>query len=115
MKNIMRYKEYYATINYEEETSTFYGKIEDIDDLVSFESDNVKGFKAEFENAVEEYLEFCKENGKQPDKPYKGSFNVRVGSELHKKAVMMARISNMSLNQFVENAIKEKVALCEKS
>jgi predicted HicB family RNase H-like nuclease len=35
-----------------------------------------------------------------------------VGSELHKKAVMMARISNMSLNQFVENAIKEKVALC---
>ena len=44
----MRYKEYYATINYEEETSTFYGKIEDIDDLVSFESDNVKGLKAEF-------------------------------------------------------------------
>ena len=52
MKNIMRYKEYYATINYEEETSTFYGKIEDIDDLVSFESDNVKGLKAEFENEV---------------------------------------------------------------
>ena len=41
----MKYKEYYATINYEDETSTFYGKIEDIDDLISFESDNVKGLK----------------------------------------------------------------------
>lgn len=115
MKNIMRYKEYYATINYEEETSTFYGKIEDIDDLVSFEGTTVEELKKSFKYMVEEYLEFCKENGKQPDKPYKGSFNVRVGSELHKKAVMMARTSNMSLNQFVENAIKEKVALCEKS
>lgn len=115
MKNIMKYKEYYATVNYEDETSTFYGQIEDIDDLVSFESDTVTGLKTEFKNAVEEYLEFCRENGKRPDKPYKGSFNVRVGSELHKKAVMMARISNMSLNQFVELAIKEKVALCERN
>lgn len=115
MKNIMKYKEYYATINYEDETSTFYGKIEDIDDLISFESDNVKGLKNEFENAVEEYLEFCKKKGKQPNKPYKGSFNIRIGPELHKKAVIMARVSNMSLNQFVELAIKEKVALCEKN
>lgn len=115
MKNIMRYKEYYATINYEEESGTFYGKVEDIDDLVSFEGTTVEELKKSFEYMVEEYLEFCKENGKQPDKPYKGSFNVRVGSELHKKAVMMARISNMSLNQFVESAIKEKVALCERS
>lgn len=115
MRNIMKYKEYYATVNYEDETSTFYGQIEDIDDLISFESDTVKGLRSEFENAVEDYLEFCKEHGKEPNKPYKGSFNVRVGAELHKKAVMMARISNMSLNQFVELAIKEKVALCEKN
>ena len=105
MKNIMRYKEYYATINYEEETSTFYGKIEDIDDLVSFESDNVKGLKAEFENAVEEYLEFCKKNGKQPDKPYKGSFNVRISPALHKKAAICALSENISLNNLVETAI----------
>lgn len=115
MKNLMKYKEYYATVNYEDETSTFYGQIEDIDDLISFESDTVTGLKTEFKNAVEEYLEFCKRNGKNPDKPYKGSFNIRVSSELHKKAVMMARISNMSLNRFVELAIQEKVSLCEKS
>ena len=115
MKNIMRYKDYYATINYEDATSTFYGQIEDIDDLVSFESDTVQGLKSEFKNAIEEYLEVCKEHGKEPNKPYKGSFNVRVGPELHKRAVMMARINNMSLNQFVESAIKEKVAFCERN
>lgn len=114
MSNIMKYKEYYASINYEDETGTFYGKIEDIGDLVSFESDTVKGLKSEFINAVEDYLKTCKDNGRKPEKPYKGSFNVRVEPELHRKAVMVARISNMSLNQFVENAIREKVNFCEK-
>lgn len=115
MRNIMRYKDYYASINYEDETKTFYGKIEDIDDLVSFEGTTVEQLQKNFKYMVEEYLQDCKEHNKEPDKPYKGSFNVRVGAELHKKAVMMARISNMSLNQFVELAIKEKVSICERN
>ena len=109
MSNMMKYKDYYAGIKYEDETSTFYGKIEDIDDLISFEADTVDGLKKEFEESVEEYIESCKQNNRQPNKPYKGSFNVRVQPEIHRKAVISSRNLNISLNKFVEMAIKEKI------
>ena len=113
MSNIMRYKEYYAKINYEDETSTFYGKIEDIDDLISFESDTVEGLRREFQMVINEYIEDCKESGKEPNKPYRGSFNVRIEPELHKKATIFSKTFGMSLNQFVEMAIREKVDQCQ--
>lgn len=109
MSNIMRYRDYYATVCYEDETSTFYGQIEDIEDLVSFEADTVEGLKKEFAKNVNEYLELCKRHNKEPNKPYKGSFNVRVGPSLHKEAVMFAKTMTMSLNQFVMSAIKDKI------
>jgi len=58
---------------------------------------------------VEDYLELCQLNGKAPEKAYKGSFNVRIKPELHKKAAQMAMaiIEGKSLNQYVEEAIAE--------
>ena len=60
--------------------------------------------------SIEEYLLICKEQNKNPEKTYKGSFNVRINPTLHKKAVIMATVQNISLNQFIEKAIIEKVS-----
>lgn len=60
-----------------------------------------------FKEAVEDYLELCAEQGRQPDRPFKGSFSVRVGKELHRQAVLMARQQGLSLNAFVIEALKE--------
>ena len=61
------------------------GKIEGINDFVNFEYADIQNVEKEFHEAVDDYLEFCKEVGKEPDKEYKGSFNVRISLELHKK------------------------------
>lgn len=114
MKNIMKYKEFYATIHYEDETSTFWGKIEGIEDLISFESNSVEGLKIQFKECVEEYINDCKKLSKDPHKTYKGSFNIRIEPSLHQKAAQFSKIFNISLNQFVEKAIREKVERCEK-
>ena len=114
MKNLMKYKDFYASINYEDETSTFWGRIEGIEDIITFESDSVEGLKKEFKEVVEEHLEECKILNKDPHKPYKGSFNVRIEPLLHQKATLFSKQFNMSLNQFVEKAIKEQVEKCEK-
>ena len=37
---------------------------------------------------------------------YKGSFNVRIPPELHKQAVIFATTHGISLNNFVENALR---------
>lgn len=105
MNDILQYKDYYATVHFSAEDEVFYGKIIGINDLVSFEGTTVKELKIAFEEAVEDYLETCRELKRKPDKTYKGSFNVRIPSELHRQAALFSAVKNMSLNDFVRYAI----------
>ena len=105
MNDILEYKNYFATAQFNAENEVFHGKIIGINDLVSFEGTTVKELKNAFQDAVEDYLETCKTLGKDPEKAYKGSFNVRIPSELHKEAAQYASIKNISLNDFVKQAI----------
>ena len=105
MNDILQYKNYYASVHFSAVDEVFYGKILGINDLVSFEGFSVKELKKAFEEAVEDYLETCIEIGKMPEKTYKGTFNVRVPSELHKEASLFAAVHNITLNQFVKAAL----------
>ncbi len=109
MENTLRYKGYFANVNFLADEQLLYGKIEGIDDLVTFQSKDPMKIKQEFENAVDDYLNFCKEVGKEPDKIYKGSFNVRIDCDLHRKIANKAIKNGKSLNQVVETAIRNFV------
>ncbi len=41
---------------------------------------------------------------------YKGSFNVRIGSDLHKRAAIYALEHQQTLNAFIAEAVDEKLA-----
>lgn len=105
MNDILEYKTYYATVYFSAEDEVFHGKIIGINDLVSFEGSTVSELKAAFHEAVEDYLDTCQQLGKEPEKTYKGSFNIRIPSELHREAARQAALKNMSLNDFVRYAI----------
>ena len=107
--NYMHYKGYTGSVEFSEEDSVFHGKVVGIKPLISFEGDSVSTLTEDFQNAVDEYLDFCNKNQVEPEKPFKGSFNVRIGAELHREAVMSAAARGMSLNSFVEEAIKKTV------
>lgn len=110
MKNsIMTYKQFISIISYSSEDDIFHGKIEGIDDLVTFEGRSVDELKKAFQEAVEDYIETCKQIGKDPLKSYTGSFNVRINPMLHKKAVTKATVEGITLNKFVEKAIEKLV------
>jgi predicted HicB family RNase H-like nuclease len=111
MGDTMTYKGYIGTVRYSEEDEVFHGKIEAINDLIMFEGSSVKELKKAFHEAVDDYLETCKEMGRAPQKPFKGSFNVRIPSDLHRKAVERATKMGVSLNQLVQKALEEKVAI----
>ena len=110
MNNVLEYKGYHTQIEYNAEDGVLYGKIEGIGDLVNFESDSVQGIEQEFHNAVDDYLAFCEEVGKSPDKEYKGLFNVRIKPELHKRLANEAMRESLSLNALVEKAITQYLA-----
>ncbi len=109
MKDVLVYKDYIGSVHFNADDEVFFGKIEGIEDLVSFEGDSVIELKKGFEEAVDDYLEICKENGKKTDKSYKGSFNVRIAPDIHKKATRLALMKGMSLNQFIQKAVEEVV------
>lgn len=109
MKDKLIYKEYIGTVHFSADDETFFGKIEGINDLITFEGETVKELKTAFEEAVEDYIELCEEVGKDPMKSFKGSFNVRLDPSLHSKAFEKATLDGKSLNQLVQEAIEQYV------
>ncbi|GAB3415056.1 type II toxin-antitoxin system HicB family antitoxin [Niabella aquatica] len=110
MTDVLQYKGYYANIHFSVEDDIFFGKIIGINDLVNFEADSVKGLKKAFKESVEDYLETCRNLKKTPDKTYKGNFNVRISSDLHREAALFAAIKNVTLNDFVRYAIDRAIS-----
>ena len=109
----MEYKGYYAKIEYSSEDNIFFGSIIGIDDSITFEGKSVTELETAFQEAVDDYLEMCHKIGKEPQKFYKGSFNVRIDPELHRKASLLAKSNKMSLNKFVEKAICDSLKINE--
>lgn len=109
MSSYIHYRDYTGSIDFSEEDEVFHGKVIGIKSLISFEGNSVQTLTEDFHNAVDGYLEYCEKNGKQPEKPFKGSFNVRIQPELHRKAALTASARGISLNAFVEDAIRRSV------
>ncbi len=65
----MKYKGYTATAEFDAQGGLFHGELEDITDVVTFQANSVAGLAAEFHAAVDDYLEFCKEEGREPNRP----------------------------------------------
>lgn len=109
MKNILEYKGYHTIIEFDAETFTLRGKIEGINDFVDFQSNDITKVEEEFHKAVDDYLMFCEDVGKEPEKEYKGTFNVRIQPSLHRRLAMYASKVGESLNSTVEKAIQKYV------
>ena len=105
--DLIEYKNYYGSVHFDAEQEIFYGKIEFIRDLVTFEASNAKALLQSFRDAVDEYLADCKQLGKKPDAPFKGSFNIRISPELHRTVGLYAAYHNSSINNVVKSALQE--------
>lgn len=101
------FKKYGGVISYSDEDGLFVGSLHGINDLVTFEGDSVANLKAAFKEAVDDYLASCEAMGKQPKKVYKGQFKVRVAAPLHRLAALHAAQQRITLNKWVENAMKK--------
>ena len=113
--NILEYKGYHTKIEFDSDEFVLRGKIEGINDLVDFECEDIKDLETEFHEAVDAYLEFCEEVGKKPEKEYRGTFNVRISPDLHKKLAIVAMKNGDTLNASVERAILEYVSYDHKT
>ena len=98
MSNVLAYKGYFAPVEFDAEQHVLTGMVTGIRDAIIFEGSTAEEVEQCFHDAVDE-------KSKEPERAFKGSFNVRTGSELHKQAALAAAKKGESLNKFVTEAI----------
>ncbi len=78
-------------------------------DIITFQGESVGELKKAFEDSVDDYLQWCEEDGVSPEKPYSGRLNLRLSPETHKKAAINAKKKGISLNKYIEKAIESEL------
>ena len=103
----MSYRGYTGNIEYSTKDNCFYGTVQGLNHHhIYFEGDSVVELRKDFEAAVDYYLEDCAERGIIPEKPYSGKLVLRMSSDLHAEAAERAASLGISLNEFINRALK---------
>lgn len=106
MSSMLSYKGYHASVEYDAEDNIFVGEVFGIADSLNFHATSVDELNTMFAQCIDNYLELCEKTGKQPEKEFKGSFNVRISADMHRQAALEAAKQKITLNQYVANAIE---------
>ncbi|WP_237133774.1 type II toxin-antitoxin system HicB family antitoxin [Pseudohongiella sp. O18] len=105
MTKTLTHKGYLGTVECDFEGMCLHGKLLFVNDVVSYQGDTVPEIEKAFKDAVDEYLELCQEIGRDPDKPFTGSFNIRIKPEQHRALAVRSANSGESINHIVAQAI----------
>jgi len=109
MKNILKYKGYTGSVNFDADDRIFHGRVPGITDVIGFEGGSVTDLEKDFHEAIEDYLETCREIGKEPEKPFSGRFVVRIPSELHCAVALEAKKQKKSINSWIADTFKSAI------
>ncbi len=105
----LKYKGYSGTVIYSEEDNCLFGKVIGMNkNIITYEGQTVAELKADFEAGIDLYLESCKERGIKPQKPYSGSLNIRIPSEVHSQLALKAQLTGRSINAIINDLLKNQ-------
>lgn len=107
----MQHKGYAGKVEFDADAGILHGEVLGIRDVVTFQGTSVAEVQKAFRESVEDYLAFCKQRGESPDKPSSGRFLVRIDSELHRKASVLAEMEGRSLNSVVSEALSMRIGI----
>ena len=106
---MMEYKGYIGVVEYDSEAKIFHGDVINTNDVITFQGKSVDEIEKEFKESINYYISWCKKDGKEPEKPYSGKFNLRLSPELHREIALASSKIKLSLNKFVEKALIDEL------
>jgi len=109
--NMMEYKGYIGIVEYDSDAKLFHGDVINTRDVITFQGTTVEEIEKAFNESIDDYINWCKIEGVEPEKPYSGKFNLRLSPELHREIAITAKKLNLSINNFVEKALKDELAM----
>lgn len=105
----MTYKGYTATVSFDPDAEVLHGAVIGLRDVITFQATSVEALREEFRASVDDYLAWCEELGRQPDRAYSGRVLVRMDSDLHRDLAAAAQREGTSINALIVAAIEEKL------
>jgi predicted HicB family RNase H-like nuclease len=84
----------------------FSGTVAGLRDVVHFQGASADEIVQAFRDSIDDYLAFCAEQGRPPDKPYSGRLLLRVPPALHRKAALRAEADGLSVNAWIARQIE---------
>ncbi|WP_281085025.1 type II toxin-antitoxin system HicB family antitoxin [Segatella bryantii] len=106
----LEYKGYKGSVEYSKEDNCLFGKVQGLSkELITYEGQTLDELRKDFEDGVESYLGYCKEEGLEPAKPYSGKLNLRMPSELHSRVAAFVASTGITINDFINRAIKNEL------
>lgn len=110
MSNMLEHKGYLGQFSYDDGDDALHGTVLNLRDVIHFQGRSIDELRQSFRDSVDDYLAWCVEEGKVPDKPYSGKFIVRMDPALHRRASMQAQHMGKSLNQWVSDSLEKVLA-----
>ncbi|MBU1966127.1 MAG: type II toxin-antitoxin system HicB family antitoxin [Proteobacteria bacterium] len=109
-KNYLKYNKYVGTVQLDAEDCILHGHVLGINDVISFEGSSVAELEQDFKAAIDDYFKTCRKIGKEPEKPFKGAFNLRLDPSLHEMLVTGALREGKTLNAFVKDVLERAIS-----
>lgn len=103
----MKYKGYEAVVRFDEEEKVLYGEVVGMRDVVTFQADSPDQVETEFHRSVDDYLVFCSEMRRSPEKPFSGKFLLRMSPELQAKIAAEALREDISENKLINRELEK--------
>ena len=104
---MIKYKNYAGVVEYDDQGKIFIGEVIGLRDMVTFQGRSAAELEKSFKQSIDLYLEMCKRDGLEPQKPFSGRFNLRLTPELHRQIAERAALEKTSLNEFVSHILED--------
>jgi len=104
--NAMQYKGYEAQVEYDPDGEIFHGEVLHTRSVLTFQGRSVDELKQAFADTIEDYLAWCAQRGRAPERPYSGKFMIRIPPEQHRALAMEAARQGKSLNALAAERLR---------
>lgn len=107
---MIEYKEYTGVFDFDPERDIFHGTVINTNDVISFYGSSINELRKEMRKSIDEYLAFCREHGRSPEKPFSGKLILRTNPELHRRVALEAARHRLSMNAYLQEVLEKAVA-----
>ncbi len=104
---MLEYKGYTGRVELDDEAGVFHGEVLDTRDVITFQGTSVEELTEAFRDSIDDYLDFCRQRGEEPDRPFSGRMMVRLPPDLHRLAYVESKKAGKSLNQWIADKLRQ--------